>query len=209
MNLLIVNAHPAPDNAQSATQQMLAHLRGKLPADTQILKLYAQDIPELDATTLSAMYKLINGITGLTHAEQQSMAQRTAILEQFLAATRIIIALPMYNFGIPARLKAWIDNLVVPDITFRYDADGKPVGLLSGRKLWILQASGSAYSAGYLLAAMEYSIPYLRTVFAFIGISDCTAIRAEGTMSADIGMAQAVAQACAAIDQQWPQFMQK
>lgn len=206
MTLLLINAHPAPDNPESATGQMLAHLRGKLPANSQTLNLYEQNIPELDAAALAVMYKMLQPDNPLTAEEQQSLAQRRALPEQLLAATRLIIALPMYNFGIPARLKMWVDNIIIPGLTFRYDGQGNPIGLLDRRKAMILQASGSVYSTG-AMQDMEHSIPYLRTILGFIGIHDVRVIRAEGTSKPGIGTEKAVANTCADIDRQWPDFL--
>lgn len=206
MNLLVINAHPDPHNPQSATHQMLAHLRGKLPANAHELALYETDIPALDADLLAVMYKRLQGST--LNAQDQAIATRSAaLLEPFIAATHLIIALPMHNFGIPSRLKDYLDNLIIPGKTFVHDESGMPQGLLTHHKAWILQASGGSYHEESPIAALEHSIPYLHTALGFIGIRDLRVTRADSTTKGEAAFARAVADACADIDRQWQDFL--
>lgn len=204
MTLLVINAHPDPHNAQSATVQMLAHLESKCPADTKQLNLYEENIPALDADMLAWMRKRLSGEV-LNMQEKSSAARSAAVLDTFAAAKRVIIALPMHNFSIPARLKDYLDNLIVPGKTFLPRGDAPPQGLLTAHKVWILQASGGVYGENSPIAALEHSIPLLHTALGFIGIRDIRITRAEGTT--DIGVAAAVARAVADIDRQWDEFI--
>lgn len=206
MNLLVINAHPDPRNPQSATHQMLAHLRGKLPANAHELALYETDIPALDADLLAVMYKRLQG-SALNAQDQAIAARSAALLEPFIAATHLIIALPMHNFGIPSRLKDYLDNLIIPGKTFVHDESGAPRGLLTRHKAWILQASGGSYREESPIAALEHTIPYLRTALGFIGIRDLRVTRADNTTKGKTAFARAVADACADIDRQWQDFL--
>lgn len=85
----------------------------------------------------------------------------------------------MYNFAIPALLKAWVDHVVRAGKTFKYGANGAE-GLAGGRKFVIAVASGGVY-AGTPLEAYDYEIPYLRHILGFIGIKDVTFVQAGGT----------------------------
>jgi FMN-dependent NADH-azoreductase len=85
----------------------------------------------------------------------------------------------MYNFAIPAVLKAWIDHIVRAGLTFSAGADGYK-GLVTGKKATIIIASGGAY-AGTASEAYDQQTPYLRTILGFIGITDVTFIQAGGT----------------------------
>jgi FMN-dependent NADH-azoreductase len=112
---------------------------------------------------------------------KRAIALSDALVGEILAADEIIIATPMYNFAVPAALKAWIDHVVRAGKTFRYTAAG-PEGLLAGKnkKVVAIIASGGSYKeAG--LSALDYEIPYLRFIFGFMGITDIQFIQAGGT----------------------------
>lgn len=119
------------------------------------------------------------------------------VLDEFLAADTIVVGAPMYNFGIPSTLKAWIDRLAIPGRTFRYTEKG-PEGLAGGRKVVIVSARGGLYSGGPYAAA-DFQEPYLRQVFGFFGIDDVEIVRAEGVNLGAQQKADAIAAAHAAI----------
>jgi FMN-dependent NADH-azoreductase len=96
-----------------------------------------------------------------------------------MEADTIIISLPLFNFGIPSVLKTWLDHIVRAGVTFNYTADG-PLGLVTGKKLYIALASGGVYSQGPM-QAYDHAVPYLTSVLNFIGITDISVVRAEGT----------------------------
>ncbi|MEZ5460646.1 FMN-dependent NADH-azoreductase [Dokdonella sp.] len=123
--------------------------------------------------------------TPAADAEDPSAARGGELLDEFLAADVIVIGAPMYNFGIPSQLKAWIDRVAVAGKTFRYGANG-PEGLAGGKKLVIASSRGGVYSAGSPAAGMDFQETYLRGVFGFLGITDIEVVRAEGVnMSAE------------------------
>jgi FMN-dependent NADH-azoreductase len=112
---------------------------------------------------------------------KRAIALSDELVAEILAADEIIIATPMYNFAVPAALKAWIDHVVRAGKTFRYTAAG-PEGLLAdkNKKVVAIIASGGSYKeAG--LSALDYEIPYLRFIFGFMGITDIQFIQAGGT----------------------------
>lgn len=86
----------------------------------------------------------------------------------------------MYNFAVPAALKAWIDHVVRAGKTFRYTASGTPEGLLAGKKALAIIASGGRYKDPGLVA-LDHELPYLRFIFGFMGITDVQFIQAGGT----------------------------
>ena len=100
-------------------------------------------------------------------------------LDEFLAADIVVIGAPMYNFTIPSQLKAWIDRILIAGKTFRYSEAG-PVGLAGGKRVIIASSRGGLYAPGVPLEANDFQEPYLRAVFAFIGIEDVEIVRAEG-----------------------------
>ena len=119
------------------------------------------------------------------------------VLDEFLAADVVVIGAPMYNFGIPSTLKAWIDRIAIAGRTFRYTADG-PEGLAGGKKIVIASSRGGIYSSGAGVAA-DFQEAYLRQVFGFFGITDIGIVRAEGVNLGPEQKAQALAAAHSAI----------
>jgi FMN-dependent NADH-azoreductase len=96
---------------------------------------------------------------------------------QFAEADKYVFAEPLWNLGIPAILKAYIDYISVTGITFTYTAEG-PKGLCSNKKAVNITSRGGAYSEGYM-ATLEMGDKYLRTILGFLGICDFTTIAAE------------------------------
>lgn len=90
----------------------------------------------------------------------------------------IVIGAPMYNFGVPAVLKSWIDHLARAGVSFNYTADG-PVGLIQGKKVFLAIGTGGVYSEGDY-KAIDFIEPYLRTSLGFFGMTDVTSFRIEG-----------------------------
>ena len=115
-----------------------------------------------------------------TPANQRSDQQR-AILElsdtlvaELEAADTIVIGAPIYNFGLPAALKAWVDLVARAGRTFRYTENG-PLGLLEGKRAIIALASGGTKSG----SEIDFATPYLKHVLGFLGIHDVTVIAAD------------------------------
>jgi FMN-dependent NADH-azoreductase len=102
------------------------------------------------------------------------------LIAELLAADEIVISTPMYNFNVPAALKAWIDHIVRLNKTFGFGPDGLK-GLAAGKKVTIIIASGSEYTSGSPMESYNTQGPYLRVVLGFIGITDITIIHAGGS----------------------------
>ena len=105
----------------------------------------------------------------------------------------IVIAVPMHNFGISSRLKAWIDHVVRVGRTFSYGANG-PQGLVKDKHVILVLASGGIYS-NEKMKAFDFVEPYLRTILGFIGITDVDVVRVEGVAHSAIGPEKALAAA--------------
>ena len=203
---LIINAHPHPHSSMSATNRMVAHLLAKLPAGSvQTVNLAETDIQPLDKAAVEMFIATVFQ-RQQPNAEQAALfARMMSVVNQVKSARRLVIAYPMYNFGIPARLKDWLDNLVMPGETFRFGEDGAPQGLMGAHKVLLLQASGSVYSEGRPMAQMDFASSYLKTLLGgFLGFASVDTVRAEGT-SVDNREA-AVQRACADIDAVYDRF---
>jgi FMN-dependent NADH-azoreductase len=121
----------------------------------------------------------LQGAAPADPAVQRDVAAGQAALDEFLAADIVVVGAPMYNFGIPSQLKAWIDRLAVAGKTFRYTAEG-PEGLAGGKKVIVASSRGGFYGPGTPAADLEHQESYLRAVFGFFGITEITFVRAEG-----------------------------
>lgn len=114
---------------------------------------------------------------------KRALALSDELVSEVVQADEIVLATPMYNFAVPAALKAWVDHVVRAGKTFRYNAAGKPEGLLGGKnkKVLAIVASGGSYAAGSGLSALDYEVPYLRFIFGFMGVTDVRFVQAGGT----------------------------
>jgi FMN-dependent NADH-azoreductase len=122
------------------------------------------------------------------------VAEGERLMAQFLASDVIVIGAPMYNFGIPSTLKAWIDRIAVAGKTFRYGENG-PVGLAGGKRVVIASGRGGVHGNG----PTDFQENYLRQVFGFLGITDIEFVRAEGVAYSPQHRADALAAAHASI----------
>nr|WP_288809788.1 NAD(P)H-dependent oxidoreductase [uncultured Sphingobacterium sp.] len=111
--------------------------------------------------------------------EQQSISKYSEdLISELKEADIIVIDSPMYNFSVPATLRAYFDFTSRAGYTFKYDENG-PKGLLTDKKLYVAFTSGNIYSEGpYQL--YDSNIPYIKNIFGFYGISDISVFRAEG-----------------------------
>lgn len=115
-------------------------------------------------------------------------------LEDFLEADVVVVGAPMYNFGVPSQLKAWLDRLAVVGKTFRYGEKG-PTGLCGGKKVIVASSRGGMFSEGSPLASMDHQEAHLRAFFGFLGIQDLSVVRAEGLAMGPAAREQALASA--------------
>jgi FMN-dependent NADH-azoreductase len=129
-------------------------------------------------------------------ALQAAVAASDKAVDELIDADVIVIGAPMYNFGIPSSLKAWIDHVVRMGRTFTNGSAG-PEGLLLNKKVIVTSARGHVYTAGPY-THMDHQEPYLRTALGFMGLTDISFVRAEGLQ----GGAEASEEAFKQADQQ-------
>jgi FMN-dependent NADH-azoreductase len=123
------------------------------------------------------------GASADTETLGRDMEIGAAMMQEFIDADVVVIGAPMYNFGVPSQLKAWIDRIAVAGITFRYTPDG-PEGLCGGKSVIVASSRGGIYSAGSPGAAFDHQEVYLRNVFGWLGVTDVTIVRAEAITQA-------------------------
>ncbi|HTW44407.1 MAG TPA: NAD(P)H-dependent oxidoreductase [Acidobacteriaceae bacterium] len=112
--------------------------------------------------------------------QKQILELSDTLIAELEAADEYVIGVPMHNFNIPSTAKLWIDLIARAGKTFTY-AEGRPRGLLNDKKATFLVASGQKYDAGSPLAAYNFTEPYLRAFFAFLGVTQTIFINAGGT----------------------------
>ncbi|WP_285766679.1 NAD(P)H-dependent oxidoreductase [Peribacillus sp. SI8-4] len=183
---LIINAHPKVDAPSSYSVQVFNHFlkayKQLIPDSETIeqINLYRDAVPMIDQTVLSAWEKQQKE-QELTSQERKVMERMSGILQQFKRANTYVIVLPLHNFNIPSKLKDYMDNILIARETFKYTENGS-VGLLKdGRRMLVIQASGSIYTNDDWYTEIEYSHKYLKSMFNFLGIEDYQMIRAQGT----------------------------
>lgn len=150
--------------------------------EVKVKDLYEEGVSLIDAHYLSARRKQATGqAAALTESELAAVHAVDKNVDEFLAYDRYVIVVPMWNFGVPPLLKAYIDHVLVPGKTFKYTAQG-PVGLLreDDRKMMIVEATGGFYSQG-AAAKFNHCSTYLQDVFSFVGINQLKVLPVEGT----------------------------
>lgn len=118
-----------------------------------------------------------------SHDMTRALAISNELISELEAADHILIGTSMYNFSTPAILKAWIDHICRIDRTFTASYEG----LLKGKKVTIILASGGVYTPGSHMAGYDAESAYLKQVLGFIGLSDVNIVLAGGTSAIDMG----------------------
>lgn len=158
-------------------QAIIDQLQAAHPGSTvQTIDLSEQHYPHLSAAQLNSFFTPEEARTSEHHHLTRHSDEAAA---NVLAADILVICAPVWNFNIPSALKAWLDHIIRSGITFRYGTDG-PVGLVQNKKAYIALASGGVFSEGPY-TVFDFAVPYLKAVFAFIGLTDVQVVRVEGT----------------------------
>jgi FMN-dependent NADH-azoreductase len=201
-NILYVTSSPRGGDSYSnrVAARVLDGLEQAHPGATVVVRDVARDpLPHVDEDFVAAL----RSPEGPRTARQQAIiAKSDALIDELLAADIIVVAAPMYNFGIPSTLKAWIDYVARAGRTFRYGEKG-PEGLVKGKKVILINSRGGIYSSGPA-QALDHQGTYLRSVLGFLGITDIASIDVEGVAygldAAESAVAQGIARAHALID---------
>jgi len=192
--LLQINASINNGNGESSqlANHFVAALQKRYPEAEVIVRDVAatEPVPHLDAERFGAF---------ITQADVRSAAQHAVVaysdtlINELKRADVIVLGLPMYNFGVPSQLKAYFDHIARAGATFKYTDKG-PVGLLTGKKVYVFAARGGVYAG----TPMDTQTSYVRDFLRFIGMTDVEFIYAEGlaisAQSKATGLAKAAAE---------------
>ena len=143
-----------------------------------IVARWQRDVRGLEVTYRDLAANPLPHLSGgsLAQANADEAATAAAVMDEFLSADVVVVGAPMYNFGIPSQLKAWIDRVAVAGKTFRYTADG-PQGLAGGKQVIVAATYGGKHPVE---SGRNFVEPYLGQVFAFLGIDDVEFVSADG-----------------------------
>jgi len=195
MNVLQIlsSARGAASHSTRVANRIVARLCDIDPnANVVVRDLNRMPHPGLDEAALTALFTPAHERT----AEQAArVALDDALIAELKAADVVVLGVPMYNFAVPATLKNWIDAIARAGATFRYTENG-PEGLLKGKTIYVALARGGKYRN----TPVDTQVPYLTTMFGFLGITDVKFIYAEGLSLGTLAEQEAITSAYAQIE---------
>lgn len=182
--LLYVQASPRRRRSKSITvaDAFIDAYKHQKPDDRiETLNLFETPLPNFDALVVQAKYTILHG---KTHSTDQLQAWKAveAVIEHFMSADRYVLAVPMWNFSIPYRLKQYLDILVQPGYTFSYDPQSGYRGLVTARPILAVYARGGQYSPGSETEAFDMQKKYIELIFGFMGFKDIRSVVVEPTL---------------------------
>jgi FMN-dependent NADH-azoreductase len=195
MNILQINSSIFSGSGQSSglADQFVTQLRAQNPgAQLTVRDLAADPVPHLDAARFGAFLAKPDD---RTPAQQAVVAYSDTLIDELKRADVVVLGLPLYNFGLPSTLKAYFDHVGRVGVTFRYTEKG-PVGLLTGKKVYVFAARGGFYAG----TPNDSQTPYIRAFLSFLGMSDIEFVYAEGLAVSEASKQQGIAKARAESD---------
>ena len=151
--------------------------------EVDVWNVFDADLPPFDGLAVQAKYTILHG-KDHTPEEQAAWKAVEDVVARFTAADKLVLAVPMWNFGIPYRLKQLIDLVVQPGYTFSFSPEKGYEGLLTGKRAFVVYARGGDYPEGTEAEAMDFQRRYLETLLGFIGITDVRSITLQPMLMA-------------------------
>lgn len=179
-HLLHLDSSPRGERSHSRqlSGEFVSSWKALHPTDEIVYRdLGRAPVPHIEEQTIVAAF---TSPDERTPTLREALRVSDELIAELLDAERYVLGVPMYNFSIPAMLKAYIDLIIMPGRTFTIDSDGSYRGLVQGKKMLIITSRGGLYQPGSPGAALDVQEPFLRIAFGFIGITDITFIHAEG-----------------------------
>lgn len=181
-------------NSRQLADHLIARTRAADPTGSIVIRDLSTDpVPYFDGNTVGALF---TPAEARTPAQQEIVALSDALIAELQAADRVVFALPVYNFNMPAQFKSYLDYLARAGVTFRYTPEGVPEGLVKGKQVLTLIARGGKAEG----TPGDTMTPYLTQMFAFLGMTDVTYIAAEGMAMGELAAAEGLALAKQRID---------
>ena len=189
----------SPRGATSYSSQVARSLAEQLAAGDPHSRITVRDLTLAPLPHIDDTFAVARNLPAESLTAEQKAALRVSdsLLAELLNADVVIIGAAMINFGIPSALKAYIDHIVRPGVTFKYSERG-PEGLVKGKKVYLVMARGGIYSAGPM-QALNFQDTYLKAALGFIGLTDIEVIAIEGVAFGPEAAEKAVAAAHAKV----------
>ncbi len=182
-NVLHIQASPNKD--ESSSIKLAESLINKIKKHHNEINLYTINLFNSPPSHLTSL-QLSSFFTPLekqSEEQKKSMDTSNSYIENLKKSDIIIFSYPVWNFLFPSSLKAWIDQIVRPGVSFRYNENHAPEGLIINKKAYIVATSGGISPDTYnndVSSGYDFSVQYLQTVLNYIGFKDITVIRAQG-----------------------------
>jgi FMN-dependent NADH-azoreductase len=196
MDILQVNSSARTEGSHSTSlaNALVERIRADNPGATVTVRDLSRT-PHLPFDE-SALQALFTPADKRTPEQAARVARDDALISEIAAADVVVLGVPMYNFGVPGQLKNWIDAISRAQVTFRYTASG-PEGLLKDKKVYVALTRGGMYRN----TPSDTQVPYLTTIFTFLGMTDVQFVYAEGLAMGPEALQNALASAHAQIDE--------
>ena len=183
-HVLYIEASPRKERSASieVAQAFLRSLMREEAVTVDTLDLWSTKLPEFNGSVLAAKYAGLSG-EALTPEQADSWAAITALVNRFRVADILVFSLPLWNFGIPYKMKHLIDVVSQKDLLFSFDERGLN-GLLVGKKAVVVYARGLDYARTSITPAaiFDFQRPYMEMWLSFIGVTDVESIVVEKTL---------------------------
>jgi FMN-dependent NADH-azoreductase len=189
--LLYIESSPRKDRSKSirVAQSFIEAYKHANPTDEVIvLDLWQKKLPEFDGYTIDAKYQVMHG-QGFDANQQEAWQAVVDVCEEFTSADKFLFSLPMWNFGIPYKLKHYIDIIAQPGQTFAFDPATGYSGLVTGKPVAVVYARGGAYSSD-ATKGLDFQKGYMDLLLGFIGFADIQSILVEPTLAAPADVAK-------------------
>ncbi len=195
-NILVIKSSVSAGQGQS--NQLIDFFLQQVPGTVAVqqVDLVATPLPHLEMADLAAWNTPVDE---RTPAQQQLAALSDDAIAAVQAADLIVVGVPMYNFGLPSQLKAWLDRIARAGVTFRYTETG-PVGLLADKPVLVVASRGGIYRD----TPNDTQTPFLQSIFNFVGLTQQHFVYAEALNMGQAEPAIAAAQVeLVSLAQQW------
>lgn len=179
-NILLVTSSPrGPESLSTRFATEIAEgLKARLGGTLSTRDLAANPLPHIAQAYIQGR---VVAPEARTPEQVKAVDLARTLVDEVKAADVVVLGSGMINFGLSSQLKAWFDHITWPRVTFDYNETGRPQGLLTGKKAYLVTAAGGIFSEGDW-APFDFQTGYLRHLLHFIGLTDVEIVRVEGTV---------------------------
>ena len=180
-NILLVTSSPRGPASYSTrvANALVDRLRAEDPGASIVARDLARDpLPHIGEAFVAGLFAPAET---RTEAQRAEVARSDALVAELLAADTVVIASAMINFAPTSTLKTWFDHIARAGVTFRYTAEGVAEGLVTGKKVYLVESRGGVYSEGPG-KVIDFQEPYIRHMLGFLGMSNVEVVSVEGTL---------------------------